>query len=275
MEGNQRNEPGRAQASVSLSFDDGREDNAVLFSELLFPARIPMTLNISTGYLDGTCPAALLPTEKPPMSVEDVRRLSANPLVEIAAHGDAHLNTEEDILRGETKLRTWLHLEQSIPLGFASPNSGMDLSFFRSPAGEALRERVAYLRTGPRISSQKALRLFCRKVGRVIHLPLLYRIAYHDTIMTERDGKILYSVPVMGNTSVPQVLAVVRDCVKRRGALVLLFHSVEPSPAKADVWSWSEEKMTRLCDALLELQERGVLRVCTSAEQFRLLRERT
>ena len=198
MEGNQRNESGRAYAAVNLSFDDGRADNAVLFDELLIPARIPMSLNIATGYLDGTCPAATRPTEKAPMSVEDLQRFAANPLVEIAMHGDAHLNTEEDILRGEAKLRTWLHLEQSIPLGFASPNSGMDLSFFRSPAGEALRERVAYLRTGPRISSQKALRLFCRKVGRVIHLPLLYRIAYHDTIMTERDGKILYSVPRHG-----------------------------------------------------------------------------
>ena len=265
----------RETATLSFSFDDGRQDNAVAAETLLLSRGLPVTLCVTTGYVDGTCPPELLPTEKPPMTVADVQRLAKHPLVEIAMHGDTHQNTEEDVQRSDTKLRAWLDLDPETTLGFASPGSAMPLRYFRSLEAAALREHVAYLRFGLRIRSKKALRKLCRELGRVIHLPILYKTAYHDTIMTECDGKILYSVPVMGDVTVPQVLAVVRDCVKRRGALVLLFHSVESNPAKADVWSWSEEKMRGLCDALLEMERRGVLRVCTSAEQFRLLRERS
>ena len=261
-------------ATLSFSFDDGRKDNLRLFEGLLFPAKLPVTLNITTGYVGGTCPPELLPTRKPPMTVADVQRLSKEHLAEIAMHGDAHLNTEEDILRCEAKLRTWLNLDGDVRLGLASPGSGMSLIWFCSAEAASLRERAAYLRTGLRIRSKKPLRVLCRKLGRIIHLPFLYRIAYRDTVMTEADGKILYSVPVMGDVTVPQVLALVRDCVKCRGSLVLMFHSVEANPASSDRWSWSEEKMKRLCDALLELQARGELRVCTSAEQFKLLQER-
>ena len=258
-------------SSVSFSFDDGRGDNTPLADNVLIPMGLPMTLNITTGYVDGSCPPESRPCPKAPMSREDIQRLSALPGVEIAMHGDRHLNTEEDLLRCEAKLRDWLKPEAAAPLGFASPGSGMSLAWFRSPEAAALRERVLYLRTGLRVSSKKPLRILCRKLGRVIHLPFLYRIAYHDTIMTERDGKILYSVPIMGDITASQVLALVRDCVKRRGALVLMLHSVEPEPDRADPWSWQEEKLRRLCQALTELQDRGLLRVCTCAEQLRRL----
>ena len=78
----------------------------------------------------------------------------------------------------------------------------------------------------------------------------------------------------MGNTSVPQVLAVVRDCVKRRGALVLLFHSVDEDAASCDAWSWSREKMQVLIAVLLAMQKQGTLALCTSVEQFARLQER-
>ena len=261
----------RSEATLSLCFDDGRRDGAAAAEKLVLSQGLPVTLCVTTGYVDGTCPPDSLPCPKAPMSREDIQRLSALPGVEIAMHGDRHLNTEEDLLRCEAKLRDWLKPEAAAPLGFASPGSGMSLAWFRSPEAAALRERVLYLRTGLRVSSKKPLRILCRKLGRVIHLPFLYRIAYHDTIMTERDGKILYSVPIMGDITASQVLALVRDCVKRRGALVLMLHSVEPEPDRADPWSWQEEKLRRLCQALTELQDRGLLRVCTCAEQLRRL----
>ena len=264
----------RSTATVSFSFDDGRGDNAPLLDGFMIPAGVPATLNITTGYVDGSCPAELRPSEKPPMTEADVRRFDADPLVEIAMHGDAHRNTEEDLLLAEAKLRTWLKPEAGAHFGFASPGSGMSLTWFRSPEAESLRERVAYLRTGLRIRTKKPLRVLCRKIGRVVHLPFLYRIAFHDTVMTECDGKILYSVPIMGDITDRQVLALVRDSVKRRGALVLMLHSVEPEPAGSDAWSWSEGKMRRLCAALETLREQGKLTLCTTMEQAKLLRER-
>ena len=264
----------RSTAVLSFSFDDGRLDSIRAAEKLLFPRALPASFCITTGYVDGSCPARLLPTKKPPVTLADLRRLAAEPLAEIAMHGNAHLNTEEDLLCCEAKLRNWLQLDSDTALGFASPDSGMSLARFRSSEAAELREHMLYLRTGLRIRTKKPLRVLCRKAGRIFRLPLLYRIAYHDTIMTECDGKILYSVPIMRDVTVPQVLAVVRDCVKRRGALVLTLHSVEPEPSDSDVWSWREDKLERLCEALSELQDRGLLQICTSAKQFRLLQER-
>ncbi len=265
----------RSEAVVSFSFDDGRGDNAALADSLFSPNRLPMTLNITTGYVDRTCPTEQLPCDKPAMKREDVQRLAAEPEIEIAMHGDRHQNTPEDVSACAGKLREWLALDDNTAFGFASPNSKIAPELLQPDGSDPFCGNVKYIRISYRIRSRKLLRTMLRKAGRVIHLPIFYRIAYHDTIMTECDGKILYSVPVMGDVTVPQILTLVRDCVKRRGALVLMFHSVEPQPAASDVWTWSEEKMRRLCAALLDMQERGVLRVCTSAEQFKLLRERT
>lgn len=264
----------RSMGTVSFSFDDGRGDNTAAADEIFVPMGLPITLNITTGYVDGSCPAELLPCEKPPMTIPDIQRLAALPKVEIAMHGDHHMNTAVDILRGSQKLHDWLRIPDDALLGFASPGSGMSISYFQSPECAQLRNHLAYMRSGLRITSKKAVRVLCRKVARVLHLPVFYRIAYHDTIMTDCDRKILYSVPVMGDITVAQLLAVIRSCIKRRGALVLMFHSVEADTSQRDPWTWSVEKMKRLCAAIHSLEEQGLLTACTTMEQFQRLRER-
>ena len=265
----------RSIASVSLSFDDGRGDNTQVLDSLLLPKGIPATLNITTGYVDGSCPPALCPSDKPAMAKDDVQRFHKNPLVEIAMHGDCHQNTEADILRGREKLLAWLKLEPDAALGFASPGSGLSLDRFRSQAGLPLRQAMKYHRTSLRINSLAPIRILCRKAGRVLHLPILFGIAYHDTVMTAPDGQILYSIPVMKDATVKQLEAVLRSCVRRRGALVLMLHSIEAEDRDEDNWTWRQDKLERLCDTLLTLSRRGQLEVCTTAEQFDRLVERT
>ena len=264
----------RSTATLSLSFDDGRGDNRAVLDELLLPAGIPATLNIATGYVDGSCPAELLPTDKAPMSRAEVQRFAEDPMVEIAMHGDFHLNTEEDILNGRSKLLCWLDLPESELLGFASPGSGFSLECFRSEQGAALRERIAYLRTSFRITSCRGLRSLARKAGRVIHLPLLYRVGFHDTVMTDCDGKIVYSIPVMKDATMRQVLSVVRACVRRRGALVLMLHSILEDVSGEDNWSWERAKLEALCRELKKLEQEGKLTLCTTMKQYQLLQNR-
>ena len=264
----------RSIATVSLSFDDGRGDNTEAVDRLFLPAGLPVTLNITTGYVDHSCPPELLPSPKAPMQKEDVQRLAASPLVEIAMHGDCHQNTLDDIQRCREKLTAWLGSRAHGQFGFASPGSGMSLDWFRSEEAGELRDDVAYLRTSLRIRSLGMIRVLSRKAARVLHLPFLYRIAYHDTVMTECDSKILYSVPVMRDITPQQIRAVLRSCVHRRGALVLMFHSVDEDAASCDAWSWSKEKMQVLSAVLLAMQKQGTLALCTSVEQFARLQER-
>ena len=41
-------------SKVVLSFDDGRRDNVTLIRDILVSNGLPVTLNLSTGYIDGT-----------------------------------------------------------------------------------------------------------------------------------------------------------------------------------------------------------------------------
>lgn len=264
----------RSTATASLSFDDGRGDNYGIINELLIPRGVPATLNITTGYVDGTCPEENAPSKKPPVSVSEVRLLHKNPLVEIAMHGDRHINTEEDVLLCRDKLVNWLGLHEGEGLGFASPGSGLSLDLFRSQAGEGLRRSMAYMRTGLRIGSMPKIRALARKAARVLHLPCLFRIAYHDTVMTEADGQILYSIPVMRDTSVKEVMAAVKEAIRRRGAVILMLHSIEEDVSNEDNWAWKKSKLGELCDELKRLEHEGKLSLLTTIDQYRLLLRR-
>ncbi len=264
----------RSIATVSLSFDDGRGDNTDVLDSMLIPRGIPATLNISTGYIDGTCPDELKPTDKTPMTIEDIRRFSRNRLVEIAMHGDCHQNTEEDILRGRKKLKTWLGLSDKDELGFASPGSGLSVAKFKTPECERLRRSMVYLRTSLRINSIVPLRILSRKTARVIHSAFMYRFGYHDTVMTEPDGQIIYSIPIMRDTTVSQVVAIVRESVRKRGAIVLMLHSIMSDTSKEDNWTWDKQKLESLCCELSRMEQNGKLVLCRTIDQYHLLQER-
>lgn len=264
----------RSIASVSFSFDDGRGDNTPLADRVFLPMGLPMTLNITTGYVDGSCPPENLPCDRAPMTRAEVQRLSASPGIEIAMHGDRHQNSPEDIRACRKKLGLWLELPEDRPLGFASPNSAIPVEELQAYAQAEPRDGIAYLRISQRILTHRLLRILCRRAARILHLPVFCRIAFHDTVMTAPEGRIMYSVPVMRGVTARQLLAVVRDAVRRRGALVLMFHSVEPEPPAQDNWSWSQEEMQRLCEAVRKLQNLGRLEARTTMEQFRQLQER-
>lgn len=264
----------RGVALVSFSFDDGRGDNTEAVDGVFLPQGLPVTLNITTGYIDGTCPETLCPSATPPMKREDVERFAAIPLIEIAMHGDQHLNTEEDIIRCSDKLHEWLGLDKSTLLGFASPGSGLSVSRLRNEENRKLQNSAAYFRISYRITSKKLIRNLSRKAARLIHIPLLYRIAYHDTVMTRSDGKIVYSIPVMGDVTVRQLLSIIRYGVRHRDALVLMFHSIEAEAPRREGWTWRTQKLKQLCVELSRMESLGRLQVCTTMELFLRLQER-
>lgn len=261
----------RRKAVVSLSFDDGRGDNTRIVDEVLLPRKIPATLNITTGYVDGTCPANLRPSEKPAMRKEDVVRLARHPLIEIGLHGDRHENTPEDILAGREKLIAWLDLEKDHVFGFASPKSRLDREIWDSPAFAPVRRIALYMRAGLRVSSHRLTRAVFRKIGHTIHLPAFFTIGFGDTKMAFRDGKFVHSVSVLKETTPGQVFALIDDCIKCNASVNLMFHSVLDNCAGEDAWTWSRDRFERLCHYLVEKRETGELDLCTTREMFERL----
>lgn len=256
---------------VSLSFDDARGDNGFIFETVLKRYDLPATLNVTTGYVDGSCPKESCPSAKPAMTREEVLKLRESGVVEIAMHGDRHVNSISDSKACRDKLNAWFGVSDDTIYGFASPGSGMPLQAFRSAEYRAFRSSVLYMRTSMRIRSLEMLRVLCRKTGRIIHLPMLYRIAYADSIMRFRDGKIIYSVPVMKDTTFAQVKALVKRCMNEGGNLTLMFHSILSDTRGEDAWTWSLRRFERLCVWLEEQQESGRLGVLTTAQLFEQL----
>lgn len=253
-------------AFISLSFDDGRGDNLSVFRNLLIPMSLPATLNVTTGYIDGSCPVDRCPSQKKPIPLNDLRNLYHSGYVEIALHGDQHQNTWEDILIGRQKLVQWLDLPEQWSLGFASPGSGMAINDFIQNKALCKKYGIKYMRTSLRIQNATLLRILCRKTARVLHLPLLYRIAYADTVMTDCDNHIVYSIPVMRDTTVQELKAIIDQCIRQKGALTLMFHSVLANVEGEDNWTWPLDLMEELCTYLVRQRESGCLKTVTTME---------
>ncbi len=258
------------KAVISLSFDDGRKDNIDVVKNILLPLDIPATFNITTAYVDGTA-GTNSPTNKPPMSIDDVIWLKNQRGIEIALHGDMHQNTPEDIAIGRDKLTNWLSLLPENRFGFASPGSGLDLKLVRKPNCPLFKNEIKYFRISARIYNKEKLRILCRKAGRILHIPFLYKVAYQNTIMHTNDDRIIYSVPILNDTTVKQITALVTKCIKTKGALTLMFHSIEDNPTNA--WSWSFDNFNNLIDCLNSFRKSGLLDILTTTQLFDRLAE--
>lgn len=253
---------------LCLSFDDGRCDNLDVFHEMLIPRNIPITINITTGYVDGSCPKELCPSIKPAMTVENIKQLYKQPSVEIALHGDKHLNTVEDISEGERKIKKWLNISQETPLGFASPKSKFDIKSIEEAETSFFSTQLRYVRTGLRIKQNRFIKVCARKVGRVIHFPFLYSIAYSDSMMNDvrETGNVIYSVSVLNDITFGQVRALVDACIKQKKILILQFHSIVDDAKHDDNWSWDKKKFELLCDYIVKKREQGSLDLCRTID---------
>ena len=256
---------------ISFSFDDGREDNYDIYKSILKPMNIPATFNIAAGYIDGTCPVKSIPsTTIKSMTVEQVREIYKDGLVEIALHGDKHLNTEEDIMSGEEKIRKWLFADQNKHFGFASPGSGLNIAQYLASSSKYLKKGLLYVRTHQRYFRHAKLKIFSRKVARVTHCPQLFLYAYKDSLMDKCLNKVIYSVPVLKDTSVSEIKALINYAVKYKLALVLMFHSIVEDLTGHDNFSWSRDKFKELCHYISTKSKRE-LEIITTSDMHSIL----
>ena len=262
------------KAVISLSFDDGRKDNKDVFESILFPMNIPVTLNITTGYVDGSCPEKMKPSDKDALTIEDIQQFSKNPLVELALHGDQHLNTKEDMLICRRKISEWTNQSRAGKrYGIASPGSGLSVQGFIESDDTFFRDEILYLRHSLRIKTKPYIRILARKIGRIVHIPFLFKIAYKDTIMESCPDRVIYAVPVLKDTTVSQLKCLIRQCIKQKGALTLMFHSIVDDVSTEDNWSWKNNKFRELCRFIIEKSNNDVLEVLNTNDLFQLLKQ--
>lgn len=254
------------KALVALSFDDGRADNYRVVNDILSPLSIPATFNITSGYVDNSCPEELKPTALPAMTIDEITSLDKDDRFEIALHGNNHLNTCDDVAAGRQKIIKWLNRDDKQRFGFASPGCRLKVDDRSFLCKEPFKSGVSYVRVGLRYKSFAWLKILFRKAGRVIHFPLFFRLAYSDTLMSQSDGRILYSVPIMGDTTAHQVIGLLNLCIRKHSAVILMLHSIEKNPH--DTWSWNEKKFIDLCEFLSQKNFSGELKAVTVEQLY-------
>lgn len=263
----------RDRAVIILSFDDGREDQFRI-AQYLQEHELPAVFNITTGYLRGDCSKL---TKISPMSVEDVRWIAGQREFEIAGHGDLHENTVRDLAKGRENLLKLLRHENRYMKkeyksaekgvlnhpGFASPGSKMSPAFVRRHEQQIRKLGYSYVRTGSAVRTLRVFRLICRKIGRVVHLPFLFKIAYEESLV-DRDEKFCFtSIPIMADTTLRETETIIDLAIHRNKLCVLMFHSVfsEGEIGYNELWTWDQKKFERLVHYLREHQEKGELLV--------------
>ncbi len=133
----------KGRAIVCLSIDDAKENMLSLIVEKLIPLKIPATINVVTGFIDGTAENRGYPC----INKEKLIELYSTGLFEIANHGDSHKNTLDDIIRGREKIIEWLNLDKGAKLGFASPGSNMSVEYAEKEKDVLRDSGVLYVRT--------------------------------------------------------------------------------------------------------------------------------
>lgn len=249
---------------IGLSFDDGRIDNYTIVYPLLKKYNIPATFNITTGYIKGDKDAK--PTDVKPMTVNMVKEFGANPLFEIAGHGYYHRNDIDDIKKGFSELKEILKVKTLTPDGdgFASPGTGLSQIVWQKLGSG--RGDVKYARVSLRYLNHVKLKTFIRKASRVLKWPVLYRLAYQDTLMNNMQDGILYSVPVLSSITNSELEALIKYAAVHKKALVLMFHSIVPKGQIHDNWDFEENKFEKLLLFIQEMQSKELLDVLTSME---------
>ena len=244
------------KTNIILSFDDARYDNTKAFDTCLIPLNIPFTLNVTTGYVDGSLPRDLWPSPVPAMNIDDIIRFSKNNNCEIALHGDQHIGTKDDVFTSYKKMCSWLGREKGA-FGFASP--GCNQVFI-----DELPEYIAYERVGINKDTNTLLKRAARRISRIIPSPLLYQYSFFDSIITDANKNILYSATVFKETTVSQIKRIIHTSIIAGGSIILQFHSVGFDKKNDDVWAWSFDKFDDLCKYICVLRDKNEAQISTT-----------
>ena len=258
---------------ISLSFDDGRKDNYTLMYPIIKKYDIPVTINIATGYIEGVINPSDFDFPEP-MSVSMLSQLFHDSNVEIAGHGYMHINEKEDIIQGIEALHKMFGVEALYKgeNGFASPGPDLSMDYYHKIHNDLLEKGISYVRLSLRVTSHNLIRIFMRKLARIMHLPYAFKVAYKETLMTTVEDDVLYSIPILSSTTTEEIISLLKYAMKKKASCVLMFHSIVNDGEIRNNWDYSVDKFEKLCAFLANERRKDHLNVLTSMDLYHNLK---
>jgi len=215
---------------IAISIDDAREDTVRAYREILKPLCIPMTLNVTTGYVRGENKEEDNPSDNKPMSLKQLTELAAEPdeLIEFGGHGIKHNNDFNNLIAGVKDLNSIIEPYGKVVQGIASPQSKLHTEEILEHKEELESIGVQYFRTGDRKEQMSFMRRAFRKANRYVHIPFIYSKTDEPQFVYPGDDFIIYSVCLLRNSRIKELKDMVRRNVKNEKieGIIFNFHSV-------------------------------------------------
>lgn len=245
---------------VSLTFDDGRNDNCCHAHKILCKYKMGATLFCTTGFIDGSF---VKPEDwksaGDPLTVEQIKKMSEEGW-EIALHGDQHTTSIKDSLESIKKIKS-MGIEGN-SFGSSVPDSEIPNDTFDKFKQELFPSKIKYIRCGRAIDtskisskllfvaytlakSQKAYNLFNKK--QVISLEHL-------------DVSRIPSVVIRYNDDPKMILRFLEN-MPDNSWVVFMLHSILPKTSAlygSDPWNWSTECFEHLLYGINNMKDISV-----------------
>ncbi len=217
-----------------------------LIEEKLIPLKMPATINVVTGFIDGTAENRGYPC----ITKEKLIEIYNTGLFEIANHGDSHKNDLEDIKKGREKLISWLELDADTALGFASPGSGMTIEQANKIEKKLKDIGILYVRTRDNTfafsEDEKDRHVFLSE----------YSFAFSSVVVYK------------GVTPKERLVELTEYAIKNNLTLILMLHNFakEREEIYSGDWTYDLDEFNEYIDYLQKMREEGNLLVLTNRE---------
>lgn len=248
---------------ITISVDDGRKDAYRLAQEVLPKYNIPATFNITTAFVDKNNSGT-----KGSVTLNQLKEMYDNPLVEIAGHGHAHKNDDADIIYGRELLYNWLDIKEDT-IGFASPGSGLKNNHIKENAQKLRDMGYLYIRSGISVEEPTAQH---EKVKEKIkpYAKSDYVVNNVNQLSYGFNSMCVNSVIVFNYTSVEELKQLVDIAESEKACLTFMFHGItKDGEADPDnLWCFSYDKFLEFAQYLTERREKGGIEILTTKEAF-------
>lgn len=249
---------------ITLSFDDGREDNYRVAAPILKKYGIPATIFCTTGFIDGSWKKkdGGWKSVSTAVTVDQLIEMSQNGW-EIGLHGDRHITELEDWETAVRKITEWGLKKGKIP--FSIPDSKGVKDTLELIKSSSLKDDISCVRQGRAVNTKNPWYVLLYVLYTKLNIQDAYNI-FNKPSVVNREQINPYEIPsvVVKRDDSPEMLLRFIDIMPENSWTVFMLHSILPEDDvlyKADGWTYSERSFEHFVRGLAQLEKAKMIKM--------------